>query len=434
MRPRLRAGRRAHALRAARRRAGARPTTPATSSATARPTMALGGGRARSSTRSALVAEAGTGVGKTFAYLVPALLSGARALRQHRHQDLQDQLFCATCRGCAMRSGVPVRTALLKGRASYLCLHRMELARQRRRSFPTASRCARWRKIEQWAHGDDAPATSPSCEGLDERSPVIPLVTSTRENCLGSAVPEVPRLPRDEGAARGDGGRRRRRQPPPVLRRPGAARQRAWPSCCRRVDVAVFDEAHQLAETGVQFLGRTLGTGQAARLRARPAGRRPAAGARPGAVAQTWPRACERAARELRLAAAGPLRAGARQPQAALRRSAPQARGLRAAALAAMRAGLRRGAARRSTRVSEIGARLRQAAPSARGSSRSAGRALRRPAAARATCAGSTCRRTQARLVESPLDIARRAARADGEAAPRRPGSSRRPRSATTRA
>ena len=77
-----------------------------------------------------LVVEAGTGIGKTFAYLVPALLSGERVLISTATKTLQDQLFGRDLPRVAQALGVPVRTALLKGRASYLCLHRLELARQ----------------------------------------------------------------------------------------------------------------------------------------------------------------------------------------------------------------------------------------------------------------------------------------------------------------
>jgi len=80
--------------------------------------------------RGALVAEAGTGVGKTFAYLVPLLLSGRRALVSTATKSLQDQLYLRDLPRLVAALGVPVQLALLKGRASYLCLHRLEQARQ----------------------------------------------------------------------------------------------------------------------------------------------------------------------------------------------------------------------------------------------------------------------------------------------------------------
>ena len=77
-----------------------------------------------------LVVEAGTGVGKTFAYLVPALLSGERVLLSTATKALQDQLFARDLPRLVQALNLPVRLALLKGRSSYLCTHRMELARQ----------------------------------------------------------------------------------------------------------------------------------------------------------------------------------------------------------------------------------------------------------------------------------------------------------------
>src|SRR5512145_2761887 len=79
-------------------------------------------------TRSALVAEAGTGVGKTFAYLVPLLLSGRRALVSTATKSLQDQLFLRDLPRLRAALGVPARLALLKGRSSYLCRHRLAQA------------------------------------------------------------------------------------------------------------------------------------------------------------------------------------------------------------------------------------------------------------------------------------------------------------------
>jgi len=78
--------------------------------------------------RSALVAEAGTGVGKTFAYLVPLLLSGRRALVSTATKNLQDQLFMRDLPGLCTALGLPVTLALLKGRSSYLCLQRLQQA------------------------------------------------------------------------------------------------------------------------------------------------------------------------------------------------------------------------------------------------------------------------------------------------------------------
>ena len=100
--------------------------------------------------RSALVAEAGTGVGKTFAYLVPLLLSGRRALVSTATKSLQDQLFLRDLPRLAQALGVPVRMALLKGRASYLCRHRLALARDGAQ-LPDRFAVRALARVETWA-------------------------------------------------------------------------------------------------------------------------------------------------------------------------------------------------------------------------------------------------------------------------------------------
>jgi ATP-dependent DNA helicase DinG len=254
--------------------------------------------------RSALVAEAGTGVGKTFAYLVPTLLSGARALVSTATKSLQDQLFLRDIPRLRDALQLPVSIALLKGRSSYLCLHRLNQARQ------SAQLPDRWAvrtlaKIEQWSQtttsGDLA-----ELDGLDERSSVIPLVTSSRENCLGSECPQfrqchVVKARREAMAADVVVVNHHLFFADMALRDTGVAE--LLPS----VEVALFDEAHQLGEAGVQFLGTTLGSSQLIDF-ARDmlaAGLQQARGLAPWQELQS---ACDRAARELRLAAAGALR------------------------------------------------------------------------------------------------------------------------------
>ncbi|HWI81664.1 ATP-dependent DNA helicase [Ramlibacter sp.] len=207
----------------------------------------------------ALVVEAGTGVGKTFSYLVPALLSGERILLSTATKTLQDQLFGRDLPRLVEALGLPVRAALLKGRGSYLCLQRLELARQDA-TLPDRSSVRALARIEQWSH---ATRTGDLAElpGLDERSPLIPLVTSTRENCLGSQCPKFRschvNLARREALA----------ADVVVINHhlffaDLAVRESGMAELLPTVRVAIFDEAHQLNETGVQFLGRQLGTGQ----------------------------------------------------------------------------------------------------------------------------------------------------------------------------
>ncbi|MGB4117485.1 MAG: ATP-dependent DNA helicase [Polaromonas sp.] len=207
----------------------------------------------------ALVVEASTGVGKTYSYLVPALLSGERVLVSTATKALQDQLFGRDLPRLVEALGVPVRTALLKGRASYVCLHRVALARQDS-SVTDRSALRSLAKIEQWAQTTKAGDLA-ELPGLDERSPLIPLVTSTRENCLGAQCPQFRachvNLARREAMA----------ADVVVINHhlffaDMAVRESGMAELLPTVRIAIFDEAHQLNETGVQFLGKNLTTGQ----------------------------------------------------------------------------------------------------------------------------------------------------------------------------
>ncbi|WP_096662572.1 ATP-dependent DNA helicase [Polaromonas sp. AET17H-212] len=206
-----------------------------------------------------LVVEASTGVGKTFSYLVPALLSGERVLLSTATKALQDQLFGRDLPALVKALGVPVSTALLKGRGSYLCLHRMEMARHDA-NFPERSSLRTLAKVEEWARGTDTGDLA-ELPGLDERSPVIPWVTSTRENCLGAQCPRFR-------ACHVNHARREALAADVVVINHHlffadlAVRESGVAELLPTVRIAIFDEAHQLNETGVQFLGKNLSTGQ----------------------------------------------------------------------------------------------------------------------------------------------------------------------------
>jgi ATP-dependent DNA helicase DinG len=256
--------------------------------------------------RETLVVEAGTGVGKTFAYLVPVLLSGRRAIVSTATKSLQDQLFLRDLPRLISALQLPTRVALLKGRSSYLCPYRLGQARSR--ADASDLRVLRQlAQVESWARstvsGDLA-----ELPGLEEGAAVVPLVTSTRENCLGAECPDLARCPvmrarREALAADVVVVNHHLYFADVMLRDTGVAE--LLPS----VDVAVFDEAHQLVDAGLGFLGCRLGTGQLVDL-ARDlavAGLRAARGLRPWAELAA---ALERAGRDLALAAGAP--AGAR--------------------------------------------------------------------------------------------------------------------------
>ncbi|MFT4268013.1 MAG: ATP-dependent DNA helicase [Xenophilus sp.] len=342
-----------------------------------------------------LVAEAGTGVGKTFSYLVPALLSGERVLLSTATKALQDQLFGRDLPRLLDVLGLPLRSALLKGRGSYLCLHRLGQARHDASVERGAARALA--KIEQWAQ---ATRTGDLAElpGLDERSPVIALVTSTRDNCLGAQCPEFKgchvNLARREAMA----------ADVVVINHhlffaDLAVRESGMAELLPSVRVVVFDEAHQLNETGVQFLGLQLGTGQVLDF----ARDLLAAGLQRARGLADWmplAAAVERAARELRLAA-GKSWQGAR-----LRWSAAAPEGVEEGpwldALEALRRAAEEAAAALDT-VSEIApdfVRLHERA------AQLAARAAHFAQGCEAEAVRWLDVGTQLRLVESPLDIA----------------------------
>jgi len=343
-----------------------------------------------------LVVEAGTGVGKTFSYLVPALLSGERVLLSTATKTLQDQLFGRDLPRLVEAFGLPVRTALLKGRASYLCLHRLDMARHDA-SLPERGSLRTLAKIEQWSK---ATRTGDLAElpGLDERSPLIPLITSTRENCLGAQCPQFKpchvNLARREALAADI----------VVINHhlffaDLAVRETGMAELLPTVSVVVFDEAHQLNETGVQFLGAQLGTGQALDF----AHDMLAAGLQHARGLVDWQQlvsTTERAARDLRLVV------GKQWPGAKLRWLGPSPEGIDPAAwqgalddlLDAFRA-----AAQGLDTVSEISPDFVRLHERAR-------QLAKRTARFALPCELDSVRwvdvGTQLRLIESPLDIA----------------------------
>ena len=150
--------------------------------------------------------------------------------------------------------------ALLKGRASYLCRHRLMQA-QMSAQLPDRFAVRALQRVVSWAQATQSGDLA-EIEGLDDRSPVIPLVTSSRDNCLGSECPEfrschVMQARREAMAADLVVVNHHLFFADMALRDSGVA------ELLPTVDAAVFDEAHQLVEAGVQFLGTTLATGQA---------------------------------------------------------------------------------------------------------------------------------------------------------------------------
>lgn len=346
--------------------------------------------------RASLVAEAGTGVGKTFAYLVPLLLSQRRALVSTATKNLQDQLFLRDLPRLRDALRVPARIALLKGRSSYLCLHRLRRTRDAV-TLPDRTAVRTLARIEQWAHATRSGDLA-EIDGLDDRSPVIPLVTSSRDNCLGTDCPHwqdchVVRARREAMAADLVVVNHHLFFADLALRDSGVA------ELLPTADAVVFDEAHQLVETGLQFLATTLATAQVLDFQRDLL----AAGLALARGLVDWPARVaplERAARELRLACVG----ASSEPRGTIRlrwdeRADAPGFGAALAALAAAADAVRDGVrqvedvapdfSRLAERADELAARCR-------GFSQEAG-----PERVRWIDLGAR----DARLVDSPLDI-----------------------------
>jgi len=214
-------------------------------------------------TTGVLVAEAGTGTGKTFAYLVPALLAGGKVIVSTGTKTLQDQLFDRDLPAVrdALASGAT--TALLKGRANYVCLYRLRRAAREGR-FATRDEAAQIRRIERFAavttSGDRADLAD-----VPEDAPAWAHATSTRENCLGQGCPDykdcfVMRARKNALAADVVVVNHHLFFADLVLREEGISE--LLPAC----NTVIFDEAHQLPETARMFFGETLSSAQLVEL------------------------------------------------------------------------------------------------------------------------------------------------------------------------
>lgn len=246
---------------------------------------------------SVFIAEAGTGTGKTFAYLVPALKSGGKVIVSTGTKTLQDQLFNKDLPMVRDALKAPVKIALLKGRANYVCPYHLQQSLADGR-FLTREDAADARRISVFAKvthsGDKA-----ECVEVSESSPVWNHATSTRENCLGQDCPDYKdcfvMLARREAMAAdlvvvnhhlffAD----------VMLRDEGMAE--LLPAC----NTVIFDEAHQLPEVATLFFGDTVSTAQVLDL-ARDARTEGMLNARDCLDLQSASREMEKVAKDLRL-------------------------------------------------------------------------------------------------------------------------------------
>ena len=137
--------------------------------------------------RHILIAEAGTGTGKTFAYLVPAVMSGKRVIVSTGTKTLQDQLFHRDLPRVRQVTGARIKAALLKGRANYLCLYRLDQTHKDGR-LSSREQVAQVQALRAWA-GRSSSGDRNEIAEVPEDSPLWPRVTSTAENCLGADCP-----------------------------------------------------------------------------------------------------------------------------------------------------------------------------------------------------------------------------------------------------
>ena len=206
-------------------------------------------------TRGTLIAEAGTGTGKTFAYLVPALLSGLKTIVSTGTRALQDQLYHRDLPRVRDALGRGLKTALLKGRANYLCLYRLNQAKGEPR-FANREQIAQFQRIVAWS-GRTRMGDLAEVEALPEDSPLLPMVTSTADNCLGSECP----LFADCFVVQA----RQRAQAADIvvvnhhlLLADLALKQEGFGEILPGAQAFVVDEAHQLPDLAAQFFGESL--------------------------------------------------------------------------------------------------------------------------------------------------------------------------------
>jgi len=245
-----------------------------------------------------LVAEAGTGTGKTYAYLVPALLSGGKVIVSTGTKNLQDQLYDRDIPTVRRALNVPVTVALLKGRANYVCHYHLERTLQDGR-LQSRDDARNLHEIERFARttrsGDKA-----ACTAVPENASIWSYVTSTRENCLGAQCPRydacfVMEARRQALAADVVVVNHHLFFADLVLRDEGVS------ELLPASNTIVFDEAHQLPETAGLFFGESVSTSQLIEL-ARDTRLEAAASAADYAGLPDAGQALDKAARDLRLA------------------------------------------------------------------------------------------------------------------------------------
>ena len=213
------------------------------------------------SDQSQLVIEAGTGTGKTFAYLVPALLSGKKTVISTGSKNLQEQLFHRDLPLMVDALGFFGQIALLKGRSNYLCLDR--LSRQMVESHEQSadpSLLSQLVKVRSWA-SETKSGDLGECEAIAEDSPVIPTITSTNDNCLGKECPSYDEcfvLKARKKALDSDVVVVNHH----LFLADLAIKETGFGELIPEAEVFIFDEAHQMPDIASHYFGQSLSSRQ----------------------------------------------------------------------------------------------------------------------------------------------------------------------------
>lgn len=206
-----------------------------------------------------LVVEAGTGIGKTYAYLVPALLANKKVVISTGTRNLQDQLYHKDLPLVRKALAVPLRVAMLKGRSNYLCLHRLELM-ETGGHWRSPQEAADFTRIRAWA-GRTRKGDIAEMSDVAEDSPLWPQVTSTADNCLGQECPHWQQCPVLRA-------RREAFEADIVIINHHlffadmAIKEEGFAEFLPSADVFILDEAHQLPDVASHFFGLSLSSRQ----------------------------------------------------------------------------------------------------------------------------------------------------------------------------
>ncbi|MFV2059540.1 MAG: ATP-dependent DNA helicase [Gammaproteobacteria bacterium] len=206
-----------------------------------------------------LIAEAGTGTGKTFAYLIPAMMSGKKLIISTGTKNLQDQLFYKDVPIVKDALAIPVSIALLKGRANYLCHHYLDIA-EREGRYASADESKKISIIRKWSSGNHSGDIS-ECKTIDEKDLIWQKVTSTSDNCVGQECQFFSDCYLMQA--------RRQAQAADIviinhylLFSDMALKEEGFGELLPDCDAYIIDEAHQLPDIASNFFGLSVSSNQ----------------------------------------------------------------------------------------------------------------------------------------------------------------------------